>query len=31
MQQEIRWGIIGVGDVCEIKSAPAFESSKVQE
>lgn len=23
-QQIIRWGIIGVGDVCEIKSGPAF-------
>lgn len=25
MQQEIRWGIIGVGNVCEIKSAPALQ------
>jgi predicted dehydrogenase len=24
MQQEIRWGIIGVGNVCEVKSAPAL-------
>ena len=22
--EEIRWGIIGVGDVCEVKSAPAM-------
>ena len=22
---EVRWGIIGVGDVCEIKSGPAFQ------
>jgi predicted dehydrogenase len=32
MQQEIRWGIIGVGNVCEIKSAPALnliEGSKL--
>ncbi len=30
--QEIRWGIIGVGDVCEVKSAPAMnkiEGSKL--
>jgi len=29
---EVRWGIIGVGDVCEVKSAPAMnlvESSKL--
>ena len=24
--KEIAWGIIGVGDVCEIKSGPAFNS-----
>jgi predicted dehydrogenase len=32
MQQEIRWGIIGVGNVCEVKSAPALyliEGSKL--
>lgn len=23
--KEIRWGIIGVGDVCEVKSGPAFQ------
>ncbi len=22
--EEIRWGIIGCGDVCEVKSGPAF-------
>lgn len=22
---EVRWGIIGVGDVCEVKSAPAMQ------
>ena len=30
--KEIRWGIIGVGDVCEVKSAPAMnliEGSKL--
>lgn len=29
---EIRWGIIGVGDVCEVKSAPSMnlvENSKL--
>src|SRR6185369_5252669 len=29
---EVRWGIIGVGDVCEVKSAPAMnlvEGSKL--
>jgi predicted dehydrogenase len=24
IQQEVRWGIIGVGDVCEVKSGPAM-------
>lgn len=24
---EIRWGIIGVGDVCEVKSGPAFQKA----
>jgi len=31
--QTIRWGIIGVGEVCEVKSGPAFyklEHSKQQ-
>ncbi|MEQ8812035.1 MAG: Gfo/Idh/MocA family oxidoreductase [Imperialibacter sp.] len=23
--KEVRWGIIGVGDVCEVKSGPAFQ------
>ena len=30
--KEVRWGIIGVGDVCEVKSAPAMnliEGSKL--
>ena len=27
-QDEIRWGIIGVGDVCEVKSAPAMNLIK---
>ncbi len=26
--KEVRWGIIGVGDVCEIKSGPALQQSK---
>jgi len=25
--QTIRWGILGVGDVCEIKSGPAFQKA----
>ena len=25
--QEIRWGIIGVGDVCEVKSGPALQKA----
>jgi len=25
---EVRWGIIGVGDVCEVKSAPAMNLVK---
>ena len=25
---EVRWGIIGVGDVCEVKSGPAFQIAK---
>ncbi|MFY0628392.1 MAG: Gfo/Idh/MocA family oxidoreductase [Reichenbachiella sp.] len=25
---EVRWGIIGVGDVCEVKSGPAFQKIK---
>ncbi|MEP7324000.1 MAG: Gfo/Idh/MocA family oxidoreductase, partial [Saprospiraceae bacterium] len=25
-KKEIGWGIIGVGDVCEIKSGPAFNT-----
>ncbi len=32
MMTEVRWGIIGVGNVCEVKSAPAFnliEGSKL--
>jgi predicted dehydrogenase len=28
MLKEIRWGIIGVGDVCEVKSAPALNLIK---
>ena len=24
-EKEIRWGIIGVGDVCEVKSGPAMQ------
>ncbi|MEZ4995026.1 MAG: Gfo/Idh/MocA family oxidoreductase [Saprospiraceae bacterium] len=24
-KKEIRWGIVGVGDVCEVKSGPAFQ------
>ncbi len=30
-QQTIRWGILGVGDVCEIKSGPAFQKSDHSE
>ncbi|MFY0685999.1 MAG: Gfo/Idh/MocA family oxidoreductase [Cyclobacteriaceae bacterium] len=26
--EEVRWGIIGVGDVCEVKSGPAFQQVK---
>ena len=25
---EVRWGIIGVGDVCEVKSGPAFQKAE---
>ena len=25
IDQEIRWGILGVGNVCEVKSAPAMQ------
>jgi len=25
---EVRWGIIGVGDVCEVKSGPSFQNIK---
>lgn len=25
LKEEVRWGIIGVGDVCEVKSGPAFQ------
>ena len=25
LKKEVRWGIIGVGDVCEVKSGPAFQ------
>jgi len=25
--KEVRWGIIGVGDVCEVKSGPAFQNA----
>ena len=28
IQDEIRWGILGVGDVCEVKSAPAMNLIK---
>ena len=28
MKKEVNWGIIGVGDVCEIKSAPAMYKTK---
>ena len=26
--KEVHWGIIGVGDVCEVKSGPAFQIAK---
>ena len=26
--EEVRWGIIGVGDVCEIKSGPGFQKAE---
>lgn len=29
--QTIRWGILGVGDVCEIKSGPAFQKAENSE
>lgn len=29
--QKIRWGIIGVGDVCEVKSGPAFQKIEHSE
>jgi hypothetical protein len=25
---EVRWGIIGVGDVCEVKAGPAFQKAE---
>ena len=25
---KVKWGIIGVGDVCEVKSTPAMQKSK---
>lgn len=25
IKQHYRWGIIGCGDVCEVKSAPAYQ------
>ena len=28
LRAEIKWGILGVGDVCEIKSGPAFQKCK---
>ena len=28
IKKEVRWGIIGVGDVCEVKSGPAFQKIK---
>ena len=30
-QTTIRWGIIGVGDVCEIKSGPAFYKARASQ
>lgn len=27
-KEEVRWGIIGAGDVCEVKSGPALQQSK---
>lgn len=31
MAAPIRWGILGVGDVCEVKSGPAFQKAKKAE
>jgi predicted dehydrogenase len=31
MAKTIRWGIIGVGDVCEVKSGPGFQKAKNSE
>jgi len=28
---KVKWGIIGVGDVCEVKSAPAMQKVKGSE
>jgi 1,5-anhydro-D-fructose reductase (1,5-anhydro-D-mannitol-forming) len=27
----IRWGILGCGDVCEVKSGPAFQKARGSE
>ncbi|MGR3808948.1 Gfo/Idh/MocA family protein [Jiulongibacter sp. NS-SX5] len=29
--EKVKWGIIGVGDVCEVKSGPAFQKAKNSE
>ena len=31
MTQKIRWGILGAGDVCEVKSGPAFQKAEHSE
>jgi len=31
MSDTIRWGILGVGDVCEVKSGPAFQKAEHSE
>ncbi|MEJ2057908.1 MAG: Gfo/Idh/MocA family oxidoreductase [Desulfofustis sp.] len=31
MTKTIRWGILGAGDVCEVKSGPAFQKAKNSE
>lgn len=31
MTDTIRWGILGVGDVCEVKSGPAFQKAEHSE
>ena len=29
--EKIKWGIIGVGDVCEVKSGPGFQKAPNSE